>query len=230
MEAFLQKRTLTIFWIVLLIHCTFQHFNLPYVAVTKPLLVPLLLLHIILKDNNIGRPAGKFIFYIGLMLAFLGDVQLIFINDTFFLSGMIAFIFVNLFYSYSFLSLAGFRMRKVSPVLGAVILLCFTGEWMMHFLGDELGAYRGPIIAYMIAISITTITAVNVAGNEKYREAAVRYLIPAAVIFVIENLLVALNKFHYNRDKDLFILVMITYGLAQYLFVKGILKAYLQKD
>ncbi len=230
MEAFLQKRTLTIFWIILLIHCVLQHFHLPYVAITKPFLVPLLLLHIILKDNNIGKPAGKFIFYIGLMLAFLGDVQLIIINDTFFLSGMIAFLFVNLFYSFTFLSMAEFRMRKVLPVLGAVILLAFTGEWVMYFIGDELGGYRYPVIAYMIAISITTVTAVNVAGNEKYREAALQYLIPAAIVFVIENGLVAVNKFHYKSNKDLFVLVMFTYGLAQFLFVKGVLKAYLQKD
>lgn len=227
MEAFLYKRTVAIFWIILLIHCVFQHFHLPYVAVTKPMLVPLLLLHIILHDNNIGKPSGKFIFYIGLMLAFLGDVQLIIINDTFFLSGMIAFLFVNLFYSYSFLFLAEFRMRKVLPVLGTIILLAFFGEWMMGVIGDELGDYKPAIIAYMIAVSITTVTAVNVAGNEKYKEVAIKYLIPAVIIFLIENTLVALNKFHWNRDKDVFVLVMITYGWSQYLFVKGILKAYL---
>jgi uncharacterized membrane protein YhhN len=213
-----------------MIHCVLQHFHLPYVAITKPMLVPLLLLHIILKDNNIGRPAGKFVFYIGLMLAFLGDVQLIIINDTFFLSGMIAFLFVNLFYSYTFLSLAQFRMRKVLPVLGTLILLCFLGEWLMSVIGNELGSYKPAIIAYMIAVSITTITAVNVAGNEKYRETATRFLIPAAIVFVIENGLVALNKFHYSNNKDLYVLVMLTYGLAQFLFVKGVLKAYLQKD
>lgn len=227
MEAFLYKRTLLIFWIILLIHCVFQHFHLPYVAVTKPMLVPLLLLHIILHDNNIGKPTGKFIFYIGLMLAFLGDVQLIIINDTFFLSGMIAFLFVNLFYSYSFLSLAEFRMRKVLPVLGTIILLCFLGEWLINYLKEELGDYKPAIIAYMVAIAITTVAAVNVAGNEKYTEVAYKYLIPAVIIFLLENILVALNKFHWNRDKDVFVLVMITYGWAQYLFVKGILKAYL---
>ncbi len=227
MEAFLYKRTLLIFWIILLIHCMFQYFQLPYVAVTKPMLVPLLLLHLLLHDNNIGRPAGKFIFYIGLMLAFLGDVQLIIINDTFFLGGMIAFLFVNLFYSYSFLSLAQFRMRKVLPVLATLILLIFLGEWLMGYIEEKLGDYKIPVIAYMVAIAITTMTAVNVAADEKYREVAKQYFIPAVVIFLLENALVALNKFHWNRDKDVFVLVMLTYGWAQYLFVKGILKAYL---
>lgn len=133
-----------------------------------------------------------------------------------------------LFYSYTFLSLASFRMRKVLPVLASVILLSFLGEWLMGYLGNDLGDYKPAIIAYMIAIAITTVTAVNVAGNEKYREAARKYFIPAAIIFILENSLVALNKFHWNRDKDVFVVVMLTYGSAQYLFVKGILKAYLQ--
>jgi uncharacterized membrane protein YhhN len=102
MEEFLNKRLLTIYWIVLLVHCTFQFFVLPYRAVTKPMLVPLLLTYLLLKDGNIGKPIGKSIFYIGLFLAFFGDVLLIIINDTFFLAGMIAFMLMNIFYSISF--------------------------------------------------------------------------------------------------------------------------------
>lgn len=55
MEEFLHKITLAIFWVILLIHFVFQHFQLPYVAVTNSMLVSFLLLHLILNDNTIGR-------------------------------------------------------------------------------------------------------------------------------------------------------------------------------
>lgn len=227
MDAFFRKRTLTLYWIVLVVHCVFMYFELPYIAVTKPMFVPLLLLQILLNDHNIGSPAGKFVFYIGLMLSFLGDVLLIVITDTFFLGGMITFLFVNLFYSYSFFSLTRFRIPKVLPVLGTVIMLYFIAEFLFRFLGDELGSYKLPGIAYVMAISLTVLTAVNAAGVERYRTVALNYLIPGAMIFVIEHIIVALNKFHLGRSNNLYIAGIITYCWTQYLFVKGVLKAYL---
>lgn len=128
MDAFFRKRTLTLYWIVLVVHCVFMYFELPYIAVTKPMFVPLLLLH---------------------------------------------------------------------------------------------------IIAYVMAISLTVLTAVNAAGVEKYRTVALNYLIPGAIIFVIEHIIVALNKFHLGRSNNLYIAGIITYCWTQYLFVKGVLKAYL---
>ncbi|MES2003361.1 MAG: lysoplasmalogenase [Bacteroidota bacterium] len=227
MEAFLYKRTLAIFWIVLLIHCLFQHFQLPYVAVTKPMLVPLLFVFILMRDQNISSPRGKFFFYIGLILAFFGDVLLIFINDTFFLSGMIAFMLMNLLYGTAFLHMNKLSIRSIVPVGITVAFLAFIGNAFYQFLGDDMGDYKIPILAYMFTISIMITLAVNVAGNNKYRKATVSYLIPGVLVFLIENVLVAANKFHFGHDKDIFVAVMLTYGLAQYLMVKGIVKAYL---
>ncbi len=226
METFLEKRTLTIYWVVLLIHCIFQHYQLPYVAVTKPMLVPLLFLNILLHDNNIGKPAGKFIFYIGLILAFFGDVLLILINDTFFLSGMIAFMLMNLFYSTSFLLMHPLKIKNSPVLMLTIAFLAFIGYAFFRFLGDSMGNYRIPIIAYMVTISIMVVLAVNVAANTRLRKAATNYLIPGVFIFLIENVLVAANKFHYDHDKDIFVVVMFTYGLAQYLMVQGIAKIY----
>jgi len=229
-ENFLHKRTLAIYWIVLLVHCTFQYFVLPYRAVTKPLLVPLLLLYLLMNDSTIGKPIGKAIFYIGLFLAFFGDVLLILINDTFFLSGMIAFMLMNLFYGISFLYLNRLHARKLLPALLSAIFLFAIGYWLYNFLGDEMGDYKMPIFAYMITLGIMICLSVNVAGNELYKKIALTYLIPGTFVFLIENILVAVNKFHLGNDKNVYIAVMLTYGSAQYLIVKGILKAYPSTD
>ena len=79
----------------------------PYrIVITESLLVPVLLLYVLLHDNNIGSPAGKFIFYIGLILAFFGDVlQVVINNQTFFSGSLVAFMLMNICYSISFYSL-----------------------------------------------------------------------------------------------------------------------------
>jgi uncharacterized membrane protein YhhN len=229
MEAFLRKRVLIIYWIVLLIHCILQHYHTTYVAITKPFLLPLLILYLFLHDDNIGSPAPKFIFYIGLFLAFFGDVLLILINDTFFLSGMIAFMLMNITYSISFLLMTPIRLKKILPALLTFIALFFIGYYFYGFLKDDLGDYSMPIVAYMITLSIMVTASVNLVTNTVYQKSAIRYLVPGAIVFVIENVLVAFNKFHYNRDKDVFVIVMITYGVAQFLMVTGISDIYLKK-
>jgi uncharacterized membrane protein YhhN len=226
MEEFLNKRIFTIYWTILLVHCCFLYWGLDYVAATKPLFVPLLLLFLLLKDRAIDKPFGKFIFYIGLFLAFFGDVLLIFINDTFFLSGMIAFMMTNLCYSISFSRLSPLRWKNSLPVFITLIMLAFVGYSLDSFLKAKMGDYRVPIIVYMCTVSLMIACAVNIAANNELRRLALRYFIPGAMIFLLENTLIALNRFHFNSDKHLYVAVMVTYALAQYLFVKGISKAY----
>lgn len=113
MGTFFAKRVLTIYWIEALIHCFFQYVQLPYVAVKKPMLVPLLFVYILLEDEDISR------------------------------------------------------------------------------------------------------------------RAVVSFIVPVVLIFLIENILVAANKFHYNRNKNIFAAAMFTYSLAQNLIVKGMRRIYL---
>jgi uncharacterized membrane protein YhhN len=226
---FLRKYVLGIFWLVLFTHCFFQFYKLPFVAVSKPLLVPLLLSFLLLHDNNIGRPAGKFIFYVGLFLALFGDVLLISVSDTFFLSGMITFMVMNICYSIAFFKFHSLQRNSVLPVSICILFLGIVAYWLLTALGKAMGAYKVPIMVYMLTVSLMTIAAVNTAGNPQYRQQALHWFIPGAFIFMIENILVAVNKFVY-QDKDLFIVVMLSYGMAQFCFVKGIEKAYLREE
>ncbi len=226
--GFFRKKILAIFWIVLLLHCLFQYLKWPYVAVTKPMLVPLLMAYLLVRDNNIGKPVGKFIFYMGMFLALFGDVLLISINDTFFLSGMIAFMLMNISYSIAFLKLTPLAPKAVLPLALTAIILFITGYWFYDFLAAEMGAYAVPVLAYMVTVSFLVLGAVNVALTPVNRPEAIRYFIPGALIFLIENVFVALNRFHFDSNKDVYIGIMFTYGLAQYLFVRGVEKAYLR--
>jgi uncharacterized membrane protein YhhN len=226
MQEFLNKRIILIYWMVLAVHLVFQYFVLPYRAVTKPMLVPLLLTYLLLKDGNIGKPTGKAFFYIGLFLAFFGDVLLILINDTFFLSGMIAFMLMNVFYSISFLHLSPFRIKKSLPFFITLACLAALALWIYGSLAEEMGDYRMPVMIYLFSLVFMIGFAINITINPQHRKTAFRFLIPGAVIFMIENILVAVNMFHLGGNKDVYIAVMVTYGIAQYLIVMGMREAY----
>jgi uncharacterized membrane protein YhhN len=226
MQNFLNKRIIYIYWIVLATHLAFQYFELPYRAVTKPMLVPLLLMYLLLKDGNIGKPTGKALFYIGLFLAFFGDVLLILINDTFFLSGMIAFMLMNIFYSLSFLCLSPFKLKKSLPFFLALAVLAVLAVKIYGALAEEMGDYRMPVLIYLFSLIFMIGFAINITNNKEHRKTAFRFLIPGAVIFMIENILVAINMFHLGGNKDVYVAVMATYGTAQYLIVKGMREAF----
>lgn len=191
------------------------------------MLLPLLCLHLLLRDHTIGSPPGKFIYYIGLILAFFGDILLIRVADAFFLGGMIAFIFMHLLYGAAFWCMYPLRKSSILPTTITLAFLAFIGYAFYRFLEDEMGNYKVPILVYMITVSIMVSLAMNVSGSSRYRKAAVSYLIPGVLVFLAENILVAANKFHYHDEKGIIITAMFTYGLAQYLIVKGIEKVYL---
>jgi uncharacterized membrane protein YhhN len=226
-ERLMRKWVLVFFWIALATHCLFQYMKWPYVAVTKPMLVPLLLTFLLVRDTNIGRPLGKFVFYVGMFLALFGDVLLIAINDTFFLSGMIAFMLMNLCFTWAFIKLEPLHWRKTVPLLITTAILFFIGDWFYHFLADEMGDYAIPVLIYMITVSLMTLAAVNIASGRTYRATALQYFIPGALVFMVENAFVALNRFHFDNDKNIYIGIMFGYGLAQFLFTKGVEKSYL---
>ncbi len=230
LETFFYKKSLSLYWLVLAVHCILQYYKLPYVVLTKPMLIPLLFIYILMRDPDISDPRGKFLYYIGLMLAFLGDLLLVFMTDTTFLIGMVAFMLMNLFYSISFLHIHRGNRKNLLAVLLVTILLLFIANAFYRFLENEMGDYKYPVLGYMVSISIMVILAVNCAGNFRHRHVVISYLIPGVLIFLIENILVAVNKFHFNRNKEISVVVMVAYCLAQYLILRGMLQVYPPKN
>jgi len=183
MEDFLQKRTLTIYWIVLFLSAVFLYFVPKYVILTEPFLVPLLLLYLVLKDNNIGKPTGKLVFYVGMFLAFLGDVlQVVINNEIFFISSLVAFMLMNICYSISFFSLHKTGFRKPLYFLTGCVLFFLAAYLFMHFLGDKLGEYKMPVVIYIFTLCAMISLAANLTGSKRYRKIAVKWLLPGVLV------------------------------------------------
>jgi uncharacterized membrane protein YhhN len=191
-------------------------------------MVPILILHLFLNDHNIGKPVGKFIFFIGLILAFFGDVlQIIIRNDIFFIWSIVAFMLMNYCYGFSFFMLNRKGFKKPFLYFGTGLILFLFEFLFIQLFGNEMGDSKIPVIIYMVSLSVMILMAVNVAGNEKYRSIALRYLIPGAIIFMIENGIMTANLFHLGGRSELYVFSVLPYGIAQYLIVKGIRLAYL---
>lgn len=156
-----------------------------------------------------------------LALAFsvLGDILLMFVqfSEHFFALGLLAFLVAHIFYVMLFLK---HRNKKLSPILFSVILLIYA-LGIFYTLKDNLGSMLLPVILYIIII----LTMVTTAYLRKYMVSKMSYWLVflGAISFLISDSVLAINKFSTDVPFERFI-VMITYALAQYLIVLGILK------
>lgn len=209
---------LSAFIIVLIIHCICIYAELDtWRSVTKLLLVPLLMTHLLLQQSVFNwkiRPVY------GLFFSFLGDALLIGEGASFFLSGMIAFVLAHLNYSYFFLQLHPVKKETKQVFIMSLILMLLFSSAVYVFLDGYLGSYQVPVLFYMLFISLMASLAIHTVTHKPLKFIAVKYFIPGAVLFVISDAILALNLFRFH-EKGLEIAVMLTYGFAQFFLTKG---------
>jgi len=227
MEKFLTRYTLPFFWVLILLDCIFLYFDLPYIAITEPFLVPLLLLFLFLKDENIGKPVSKFIFYVGLIFSFFGDVlQLVVTNGLFFSTSLMAFIIMNICYTISFVSLT--RGMIFRPLLLAILfmILLLIAYLFLSIMGNDFGGYLMPFIIYIGTLIIMFISIFNLAGSPQYSTIAYKYFIPGTIFLIIQNMAFSINLFRFNGQSKGFIISLICYAAFQFLMAMGVLNVY----
>lgn len=222
MEAFLRKNIFGIYWIIVAVSCCLLFLNPLLSSVFELLFVPLLLTFLFLNDPDIGRPTGKFIFYVGLFLAFMGDfLQVVIDNRLFFVISIIAYLLMNICYGTCFYSLHPVKKgnRKVfgmsllvSGIIGAVIC------W---WLWGVIEGFRSAVIVYVAAVNLVIAAAFHLSTDPAYRRLALRYIIPACLLQVIQNVLLISNMMFWGAKPALYAFSMIPYAVVQYLFVKG---------
>jgi uncharacterized membrane protein YhhN len=75
----------------------------------------------------------------------------------------------------------------------------------------------------MLVISLMALLAAGTLRNPFLQIVAVNCFIPGAVLFILSDAALAMNKF-LLRQPRIDILVMLTYGAAQYCLVSGFIK------
>ena len=224
----LKKTGIWIFLLILFTHCLFIFLELDtYRFYSKLLLIPFLLLLFLLHFMG---SKGKF-FFLPLMAltgSFAGDLLLAFDGEQFFLWGMLGFMVTHICNSIYFYSMFPLHITKSKVALLALLFLSITCSIVIFIIKDNAGAFLIPIIVYMILIAFMAILASNLSAAPLYNHVAIQYFIPGAILFIMSDGLLAINKFNL-QDPSLDIFVMLTYGLAQLFLVMGYYKVKIQK-
>lgn len=186
--------------------------------IAKPAIVISLIFLFIKTSGGISKSIKR-ITILALGFSVLGDILLMFVDQSphFFTSGLVAFLLAHIMYILVFLR----HRNKRQSMVGFVILLLVYASGLFYLLKDGLGDMLIPVIVYMIVIlSMATSAFVRkgIVNTNSYNLVFI-----GAIFFMISDSILALNKF-YQPIPFSNINIMLTYALAQFLIVLGILK------
>jgi uncharacterized membrane protein YhhN len=147
---------------------------------------------------------------VGLGFSAVGDI-LLDLNDRLFFAGLGAFLVGHLFFSAGFLP----RMEVTSRKLAAALVLVLYGAALNALLFSKVG-FSVPVALYGTVLTLMGILAT-------VRRASPGWVMAGALIFVISDSLIAINRFvaPFGASKWA---VMITYYIAQYFIAEGVLR------
>jgi uncharacterized membrane protein YhhN len=186
----------------------------------KPILIPLLAFGVYFYPKF----SSKKTILIALFFSWVGDVILLFsdIAEIYFILGLVAFLISHITYCVLFNKQIKGKFKRNTVVFGiGSILIAFYLIGMLCVLLPSLGELKIPVIVYATVISIMLVFAFN--GYLIWEKPGNLYVFLGAIVFVVSDSILAIDKFHKPIEKNSFF-IMLTYLVAQYLIVVGILK------
>lgn len=186
--------------------------------VTKPSLLVALILYFYFNSAELN-PKTKILTLIALIFSLAGDVLLMFDDQlpVFFIAGLVAFLLAHVFYIVIFWSE---RNSKINP-FGFIVILAMYTIGLFYLLITNLGDLLIPVVFYVIVILMMAVTAFL--RQKKVSKISFIFVFLGAILFVISDSILAVNKF-YLPIRFSNISIMLTYALAQYFIVLGLLK------
>jgi uncharacterized membrane protein YhhN len=185
----------------------------------KPTLIPLLAFAVYAYKRFPSRNS----LLTALAFSWVGDIVLLFadIAEIYFIVALASFLISHLIYCTLFNKQKTVEIRNnIVFRIGCLIILLYV-VGMISFLLPTLGTLKVPVIIYAFVISTMLLFAFN--GFLSWSKPGNKYVFYGAVIFVVSDSILAINKFYIPIQKGSFF-IMVTYLVAQYLIVDGILK------
>ena len=185
--------------------------------VTKPLLMPLLVVYFIFNARSFISSLEKWI-VLALLFSWAGDVLLMFesMNGIFFIFGLVAFLIAHIFYILFYENVIRKEGLKKNYWWFLPVIIFYVS--LIYILSPHLGDMKLPVRIYGIVISYMLIQALQT-GRIKDLGAAT-LMISGAVLFITSDSVLAINKF-YESFEYAGIAIMLTYGIAQLLIILG---------
>ncbi|UTN02395.1 lysoplasmalogenase [Flavobacterium bizetiae] len=186
----------------------------------KPALVPLLGFGVYFHRKF----PSKNILLSALLFSWIGDVILLFadIAEIYFILGLLSFLIAHLSYCVLFNKqiIGEIQINKILFAVGSLVIAFYLTA-MILVLIPRLGELKIPVIIYAAVISTMLLFAFN--GYLIWKKPGALYIFLGAVAFVASDSILAFDKFYAPIQKSSFF-IMLTYLVAQYLIVVGIVK------
>lgn len=220
MQQLTKRFAAPLFFIVMLLYVAGGLFDQQMLQiVTKPLLMPILIA-LLLAATRSSRARNLFI--LALVFSFAGDVFLLFefANPALFVPGLLCFLITHILYIVYFVNIkpARISLLKTAPWLWPLLLLYVGG--LLYLLYPGLGALKIPVTVYALVITGMLLASLHI--YKRVNPTAGKHFILGALLFVISDSLLAVNKFYAVLPFSF--LVMVTYCFAQYFLVKGFIR------
>ncbi|MBS1620837.1 MAG: lysoplasmalogenase [Bacteroidetes bacterium] len=216
-----KKYWILIYTVILVVHLAGIFYKSNAVqATSKPLLIICLIIYFYLQTRMDVSSLKKWIL-IALFFSWMGDVLLIFQEERqlFFLLGLSSFLLAHIFYIIFF-----HKIRVRENIRYAVLLLLIVVVYyaaLIFLLSPYLGVMRYPVQTYGVFISVMFLLAMHMlAIKNKW---AGRLMLAGAFLFVVSDSILAVNKF-YNPFEFAGIIIMLSYGAAQFFIAEGAIK------
>ncbi len=164
-------------------------------------------------------------FIMALFFCWAGDVLLLFQieGEIFFILGLIAFLVGHVLYTLAYQQLR-WSDKKNALIATQKIRFSFpivlAGTGLIVILFPLLGDLKIPVLVYAIVLMVMVMTALFRYGRTTVR--SFWMVFGGAAIFMSSDSLLAINKFYSPIYLSGFF-IMLTYTLAQYLIVEGVL-------
>jgi uncharacterized membrane protein YhhN len=210
----MKTKILTVIYLIIGITYTIFDTHLSFLPglVLKGLIIPVLISIYLLNSRH---KINGFILA-ALFFSWAGDVIL----DFSFIPGLLCFLLAHVMYAIAFFKTCGNNIFSVKRMFILLPLILY-GTGLIFLLYSHLDGMRLPVIIYSIVILTMLAAAIN--RYEKVNSLSFILVFAGAILFVISDSLIAVNKFGYPfRFSG--VAIMITYITAQFLIVTGVLK------
>ena len=127
----------------------------------------------------------------GLIFCLAGDVLLALPQKMMFLLGLISFLIGHVLYVIAFFGVAGINQWTLAGTLVAVV----TSGWVYMWLRPHLGAMNGPVLVYIVVITVMLSGAWSVLGDSRLTLTGRVMVFGGALLFYFSDIFVARERF-----------------------------------
>ena len=164
--------------------------NLKGVLATKPLLSGLFIVMALIQPHPLA--SYYHLVLAGLVLSFVGDICLaFFFNRKVFTLGLVFFLAGHVFYTVAFFTTAGITAGTWISLVAVLIV----SSVIFIRLRPHLGSMMGPVIAYILIISLMVIGAASMAAHFRFDLTGRLLVLAGSIIFYCSDVFVARHRF-----------------------------------